>query len=56
MDLSDHVPIQIIIEHKEWKWEELDLQKKVKNKKFMAKVSREVLRRLYLANDLKEIM
>ena len=47
--ISDHVPIQITLKHEGWEWKELKLNKVVKNKKFMAEVSREVLRRIYLA-------
>ena len=56
LDISDHVPIRITIKHGEWVWQELELKKKVKDKKFMTKVSREVLRRLYLAENLRETM
>jgi len=54
--ISDHVPIEIKLKHEGWDWKELKLNKRVKNKKFMAEVSREVLRRIYLAENLKETM
>ena len=54
LDISDHVPIQIILKHEDWEWKELKLEKKVKNKKFMREVSKEVLRRLYLSEGLRE--
>ena len=54
LDISDHVPIQVILKHEDWEWKELKLEKKVKNKKFMREVSKEVLRRLYLSEGIRE--
>ena len=54
LDISDHVPIQITIKHDGWEWQKLDLEKKIKNKKFMRDVSKEVLRRLYLSEGIRD--
>ena len=55
LEVSDHVPIRVKLRHEDWKWEQLDMQRYVKNKNFMRKISIKVLERLYLANEVDEI-
>ena len=55
MGISDHVPIRVKLKHDKWEWRELNLQRFIKNKKFMRKISLNVLDRLYLADNLQEI-
>ena len=53
--MTDHKPIEIIIDLNDFKWEKINTKVFVKNKKFMEKQNNILLERLYVADTLREI-